>query len=182
MMSNKKTSKYAKLGVLTLVPAVALTIVAFNMPLVASAMSELTDAALPSSSKVTEILPQSNAENSENSATDDASQASQGTVQDVLPQYPGGEMEMYRYLIENMAWPSDGPKEKVNTMALVKFTVGTDGTLSNLEISKSSGYEALDREALRIVKSMPKWTPGISNGKPVEVTFNLPITFKTSDK
>lgn len=98
-------------------------------------------------------------------------------VVEVMPQYPGGQIAMMKYIMENMKYPKQAMKEGIQGRVTVSFIVEKDGRVSNVRLLHSV-QSALDKEAIRVVKSMPKWTPGKHNGKPVRVRFNLPVMFK----
>jgi TonB family protein len=98
------------------------------------------------------------------------------TVVEVMPKYPGGNDAMYAFLGENIKYPEKAQKEGISGRVYVTFVVEKDGSVSNVEVLR--GAEAsLDKEALRVVKLMPKWEPGTQKGKPVRVQYNLPIKF-----
>lgn len=98
-------------------------------------------------------------------------------VVEVMPQYPGGQIAMLKYIMENMKYPKQAMKEGIQGRVAVRFIVEKDGSISNVKPILSV-HPLLNKEAVRVVKSMPKWTPGKQNGKPVRVRFNLPIMFK----
>ena len=98
-------------------------------------------------------------------------------VVEVMPQYPGGQIAMLKYIMENIKYPKQAMKEGIQGRVTVSFIVEKDGRVSNVRLLRSV-QSALDKEAIRVVKSMPKWTPGKHNGKPVRVRFNLPVMFK----
>jgi protein TonB len=102
------------------------------------------------------------------------------TAPDVLPQFDGGESAMYQFLLTHILWPNGAPDEDVNVRALVEFVVEKDGSLTNVVLKESTGYEVFDSEAVRVVRQMPNWTPGRSHGEVVRTTFVLPIRFKSS--
>lgn len=93
------------------------------------------------------------------------------------PEFPGGEAAMYKWLSENIVYPSAASEEGVQGRVVVEFVVGKDGSITNVRIVRPR-HPALDKEALRVVKAMPKWMPGRNNGQPVKVTYTLPVTFK----
>lgn len=93
------------------------------------------------------------------------------------PEFPGGEAEMYKWLGNNIVYPSAASEEGVQGRVVVEFVVGKDGSITNVRVVRPR-HPALDKEALRVVKSMPKWMPGRNNGQPVKVTYTLPVTFK----
>lgn len=93
------------------------------------------------------------------------------------PEFPGGEAAMYKWLGDNIVYPSAASEEGVQGRVVVEFVVGKDGSISNVKVVRPR-HPALDKEALRVVKAMPKWLPGRNNGQPVKVTYTLPVTFK----
>lgn len=93
------------------------------------------------------------------------------------PEFQGGEAEMYKWLSSNIVYPSAASEEGVQGRVVVEFVVGKDGSISNVHVVRPR-HPALDKEAVRVVKAMPKWIPGRNNGQPVKVTYTLPVTFK----
>ena len=98
-------------------------------------------------------------------------------VVEVMPQFPGGQIAMLQYLMKNIKYPEQAMKEGIQGRVTVRFIVEKDGSISDVK-PVLSVYPLLNKEAVRVVKSMPKWTPGKQNGKPVRVRFNLPVMFK----
>ena len=98
-------------------------------------------------------------------------------VVEVMPQFPGGQIAMMKYIMENMKYPEQAMKEGIQGRVTVSFIVEKDGSISNVR-PVLSVHPLLNKEAVRVVKSMPKWSPGKHNGKPVRVRFNLPVMFK----
>ena len=98
-------------------------------------------------------------------------------VVEVMPQYPGGQIAMMKYIMENMKYPKQAMKKGIQGRVAVSFIVEKDGSISDVKPILSV-HPLLNKEAVRVVESMPKWTPGKQNGKPVRVRFNLPVMFK----
>lgn len=98
-------------------------------------------------------------------------------VVEVMPQFPGGQIAMLKYLMENMKYPEQAMKEGIQGRVAVRFIVEKDGSISDVKPILSV-HPLLNKEAVRVVESMPKWTPGKQNGKPVRVRYNLPVMFK----
>lgn len=98
-------------------------------------------------------------------------------VVEVMPQYPGGQIAMLKYLMENIKYPEQAMKEGIQGRVAVRFIVEKDGSISDVKPILSV-HPLLNKEAVRVVESMPKWTPGKQNGKPVRVRFNVPVMFK----
>ena len=90
------------------------------------------------------------------------------------PHFPGGKTALEAYLKENVKMPDE---ECVTGRVIVTFNIGKDGTISDAKVTKSLS-PACDKEALRVVKAMPKWHPGKQLGKAVVTRFSLPVTFK----
>ena len=95
-----------------------------------------------------------------------------------MPEFNGGQLAMMEFLMNNMKYPQAAVKAKQQGKAVVGFVVRKDGTVSDVHITKSAGYAVLDEEAMRVVKAMPAWEPGKQKGKPVNVKYNVPITFR----
>ncbi len=93
------------------------------------------------------------------------------------PEFPGGEAAMYKWLGDNINYPPAASEEGVQGRVVVEFVVGKDGSITNVRVVRPR-HPALDKEALRVVKAMPKWVPGRNNGQPVKVTYTLPVTFR----
>lgn len=98
-------------------------------------------------------------------------------VVEVMPQFPGGQIAMLQYLMKNIKYPEQAMKEGIQGRVTVRFIVEKDGSISDVK-PVLSVHPLLNKEAVRVVESMPKWTPGKHNGKPVRVRFNLPVMFK----
>lgn len=98
-------------------------------------------------------------------------------VVEVMPQFPGGQIAMLQYLMKNIKYPEQAVKEGIQGRVTVRFIVEKDGSISDVK-PVLSVHPLLNKEAVRVVESMPKWTPGKQNGKPVRVRFNLPVMFK----
>jgi protein TonB len=100
------------------------------------------------------------------------------TVVEEMPIFPGGEKKMTKFIKKNIVHPPAAYKEGRAGICYITFIVEKDGSLSDIRVLKgASGGADLDEEALRVVKSMPKWKPGKQNGHAVRVAYNLPIRF-----
>ena len=97
-------------------------------------------------------------------------------VTETMPQFPGGQGVMMKYLAANIKYPASAVKAKKQGRVIVSFVIQKDGSVTNARIVRSVDPE-LDAEALRIVKAMPNWTPGTQDGKPVNVNYTIPIVF-----
>jgi protein TonB len=100
------------------------------------------------------------------------------TLVEQMPTFPGGNDEMTDYIKKNIQYPPAAYKEGRAGISYITFVVERDGSLSGIRLLKgASGGADLDEEALRVVRSMPKWNPGKQNGHIVRVNYNLPIRF-----
>lgn len=99
------------------------------------------------------------------------------TVVEQMPSFPGGAGELNKWLSSNIHYPPVAEENGIQGRVVVKFVVEPDGSITNASVVKSVD-PSLDKEALRVVKAMPKWQPGVQNGQKVRVWFNLPVTFK----
>lgn len=105
--------------------------------------------------------------------------ANPGDEEITQPQYPGGKEGLMNYLMSNLRYPKDLEKAGSEGKVFVKFTVDKIGMVKNPQVARSSGFEALDAEALRVVQNMQSWTPATKDGKNVATEMTLPIVFKT---
>ena len=97
-------------------------------------------------------------------------------VVEQMPEYPGGIQALFEYLSQNVKYPADAEKQKVEGRVIATFVVETDGTINNVEVVKPV-FPSLDAEAIRVLQGMPKWTPGKQSGKEVRVKYTVPINF-----
>jgi periplasmic protein TonB len=98
-------------------------------------------------------------------------------VVEQMPEFKGGLEKMYAYFKNNISYSNQMLDWGLEGRVYVRFVVDPDGSISNVEIAKGAD-PLLDKEALRVVKSMPKWNPGIQNGERVSVVLVLPINFQ----
>jgi len=97
-------------------------------------------------------------------------------VVESMPEYPGGEAALYRFLKENIQYPEAARKKRIQGRVFVTFVIEQDGSVTNVELLKGIGG-GCDEETIRVVKAMPKWIPGKQRGKYVRVQYNLPVMF-----
>lgn len=94
-----------------------------------------------------------------------------------MPSYPGGEQKLMTYLRNNIKYPQIAKESGIKGRVFVSFVVEPDGSVSNVKVLRGIGG-GCDEEAMRVVKSMPKWKPGKQRGKAVRVSYMLPINFQ----
>jgi TonB family protein len=96
-----------------------------------------------------------------------------------MPQFPGGDKELIKWLGENIKYPESAIKDSIQGRVVLRFIIRPDGSIDDVAVLRSLN-SACDKEAVRVVNAMPKWIPGKQNDEPVSVYFNLPIVFKLS--
>ncbi|MBQ9261874.1 MAG: TonB family protein [Prevotella sp.] len=94
-----------------------------------------------------------------------------------LPQFPGGAVEFMKWLTKNLKYPPSAQQRKVQGRVVAQFIVNKDGSISDLMLVEKVSPE-LDREALRVLRMMPKWTPGVMDAKPCRTKVCIPVVFK----
>ena len=164
MMNQKKSNRWMMLKALFIIPVATLAVSVFASN---TGVSTVTREAV----RTANALPTTNMQTQQS-----ATKAYE--VVEVMPKFKGGESAMMEFLMMNMKYPQAAVKAKQQGRAIVGFVVRKDGTVSDVHITKSAGYAVLDEEAMRVVKSMPAWEPGKQKGKPVNVKYNVPITFR----
>ena len=154
MMTINKSSRLRQLRALAVVPVTALALLAFANPTTETA-DELVVVAY------------------------NEPEVSQDVYESVeqMPEFPGGQAEMMKYLAQNIQYPANAAKNNVEGRVAVQFVIEKDGRIGEVKIARSVDPE-LDAEALRVVKSMPNFIPGRQDGKPVAVWYTIPISFK----
>jgi TonB family protein len=95
---------------------------------------------------------------------------------DTMPSYAGGEKEMFQKL-QQVKYPLDAVQNKIEGTVSLRFVVNSDGSMSNIEILQSIGG-GCDEEAIRVLRTLEKWVPGVKNGKNVSVYCTMPVKFK----
>ena len=98
-------------------------------------------------------------------------------VVEQMPSFPGGPSALMKYLSENVKYPVVAQENGVQGRVVVSFVVEKDGHITDVKVVRSVD-PSLDKEAARVVKSMPSWIPGKQNGSAVRVKYNVPVSFK----
>ena len=108
---------------------------------------------------------------------EEVKQVVENKVFDIAEQMPSFKGNVNQWLASNLSYPAVAAENGVQGRVIVQFVVEKDGSVSNVQVVHSVD-PALDHEAVRVVKSMPKWNPGMNNGQPARVKYTLPVTFK----
>jgi protein TonB len=106
----------------------------------------------------------------------DASQDIPLSVVDQMPQFPGGEKEMLRFIRNNLRYSLSAQDNNIQGTVILNFVVNREGKIISIKVIKSIGF-GCDEEAVRVMERMPNWTPGKQRGQPVLVSFTMPFRF-----
>lgn len=96
---------------------------------------------------------------------------------DMAEQMPSFKGNVNQWLASNLSYPAVAAENGISGIVIVQFFVEKDGSITDIQVARSID-PALDREAVRVIKHMPKWNPGMNNGQPVRTKYTLPVTFK----
>ena len=94
-----------------------------------------------------------------------------------MPQFPGGESALMEYVSKNVVYPEEAKEKEIQGRVFIGFVVEKDGSIGEVKVLRGIGG-GCDEEAVRVIKGMPKWKPGMQKGKPVRVSYQIPIMFK----
>lgn len=162
MMMKKKTNRWSCTKALYLLPVTALALAAFATP----EFAEKADAVSESEPSTTVLPP------------------IEGEILQIcenMPQFPGGEQAMLKFIAENAHYPENAQKAGIEGLAVVGFIVDKKGKIHEPRIIKGLSTE-FDEEVLRVVRAMPDWEPGTHRGEKKNVRFTLPVSFKIDPK
>ena len=99
-------------------------------------------------------------------------------VVETMPEFPGGQGELMKYLASNVKYPVIAQENGIQGRVICQFVVNKDGSIVDVVVARTSGEPSLDKEAVRVIKSMPKWKPGKQRGKAVRVKYTVPVNFR----
>lgn len=99
-------------------------------------------------------------------------------IVETMPSFPGGDAALMKYIGDNVRYPAIAQENGIQGRTICQFTVEKDGSITDIQVLRSSGDQSLDKEAKRVIQSMPKWSPGKQRGKPVRVSYTIPINFR----
>ncbi len=171
MLNKKRTNSLRRTKYLLLLPLALGLLFMSNMNATARRLIEQIPAVMPAvvtqsvEEVVADVLPQQ----------DDKIH----TVVDVQPMFPGGDKAMMDFLNKNIKYPKEAEDKGISGRVIVTYIVEKDGSLSDVTVVRSLD-PLLDQEAIRVMKLMPKWTPGKDKGKVVRTKYTLPFTFRLS--
>jgi protein TonB len=99
-------------------------------------------------------------------------------VVETMPEFPGGPQALFKYLADNVKYPVIAQENGIQGRVICQFVVNKDGSIVEVVAVRSSGEPSLDKEAIRVINSMPKWKPCKQRGKPVRVKYTVPVNFR----
>ena len=175
MMLKEKSSPWARVKYLYVLPLAALAVSAFARPEVSAVADEL------SSAKVNDLVA-----SMKTNQLETVSFAVKDTLTPVfevverMPQFPGGVAAQVEYFKKNLRYPAEAKKAGTQGRVVVQFFVNKDGSISNVKVLRGVD-PALDAEAIRLVNSMPKWKPGMQKGKAVTVKYTVSVLFSLDE-
>ncbi len=177
MMTMNKSSRWNRLRALAVVPVIALALLAFaNTKSVAAVVTAngQQDRAVQSTMQ----SPVAVERNAEAQVTNESNPQSETIYKSVeqMPMFPGGEIELIKYLSQNIQYPPEAAKNNVQGRVILQFVVDKTGQVGEVKVVRSVSEE-LDAEAVRVVKTLPKFEPGRQDGQPVAVWYTLPVSF-----
>lgn len=124
----------------------------------------------------TEATEEMEVDFSDMATTEEPEEAPVFFIVEDMPQFPGGDLALHKYLATSVEYPVIAQENGIQGRVYVKFVINTDGAVTNVQIARGVD-PSLDKEALRVVKNMPKWKPGKQRGKAVRVSYTVPINF-----
>lgn len=175
MLNKKRTGRVGKVKYLTLLPLAAGLLLLNNIDAMARIVSRQTTVPVPA--EKTMIAPAPEAVPVEVATPLPPDDDKVYEVVEVMPEYPGGQGELLKFLARNIKYPEESVKNKEEGRVQIAFIVNKDGSISDVKVLKNA-TPLLDAEAIRITKSMPNWTPGKDKGKVVRVAYTVPVTFR----
>jgi len=98
-----------------------------------------------------------------------------------MPSYPSGDNARIDFMVKNITYPEKAKKNNIQGTVFVTFVIETDGSITNVKVLRGIGG-GCDEEAVRVIKLMPKWNPGMQRGEAVRTQFNIPIKFTFDEK
>ncbi len=174
MLNKKRTNNAGKVKYLALVPMAAGLLLLNNIDAMARVLNEkVTDVTrLPASLATTTVSV---------SGTADPLPPDKDKIHemcDIMPEFPGGTSALLQFLAKSIKYPAEALQQGKQGKVIVTFVVEKDGSITNAKVTQAL-YPSLDEESLRVVRSMPKWTPGkMKDGKVVRVQYAVPLTYR----
>jgi TonB family protein len=189
MMTKSRSGSWAVSKLLVSVPAIFFLVLLFSAGTTDITFAQEKKEEPKSLGDSKGLSPQQTKEEQEKATQEKAMKSSQASSSgeqvynsvEKMPTFPGGDEARIDFMMKNLKYPEQAKKNGVQGKVFVTFIVETDGSLTNVKVMRGIGG-GCDEEAVRVIKLMPKWTPGLEKGKPVKVQFVLPIKFALGEK
>ena len=170
MMTKKRTSALAGIKMLIVIPVLAIVFLAIS-----ASKSELMPPPPPPPPPPHSTELKNNIEVVKEESVDDPGPAP-FVVVEVMPLFPGGDAALLKHIRENTHYPQIAKENNIQGKVIIRFSVTDKGSVNRISVLKGVDPE-LDKEAIRVVKTLPAFIPGSQGGKPVPVWYMVPITF-----
>ena len=193
MMLKEKSNPWAKLKYLYILPVAAIAVTAFARPEVSETAEEISAVKVNDLTAIVEAKAIKSTEESVQISTvsqdtvkvnyvpTEVSRKLQGTavfeVVEEMPEFPGGVDAMMEYLQKELRYPESAKEKGIQGRVTVQFIIDKEGNVTNSKVTRSVDKD-MDAEAIRLVKAMPKWKPGMQKGKAVAVKYTVPVVFR----
>ena len=178
MMQRRKSNPWARAKLLYVLPLAAVAVAAFARPEVSGVSNELSDAKV---TDLAEIVKEKTVESvPQDTVKADGLQGKNSTVYDMVeqaPAFPGGPQAMMQFIKDNLKYPQIAKENGIQGRVILQFVVDETGKVTDPKVIRSID-PSLDTEAIRLVLSMPRWIPGMQDGKAVAVRYTIPVIFK----
>ena len=193
MMLKEKSNPWAKLKYLYILPVAAIAVTAFARPEISETAEEISAVKVNDLTAIVEAKAIKSTEESVQISTvsqdtvkvnyvpTEVSRKLQGTavfeVVEEMPEFPGGVDAMMEYLQKELRYPESAKEKGIQGRVTVQFIIDKEGNVTNSKVIRSVDKD-MDTEAIRLVKAMPKWKPGMQKGKAVAVKYTVPVVFR----
>ena len=193
MMLKEKSNQWAKLKYLYILPVAAIAVTAFARPEISETAEEISAVKVNDLTAIVEAKAIKSTEESVQISTvsqdtvkvnyvpTEVSRKLQGTavfeVVEEMPEFPGGVDAMMEYLQKELRYPESAKEKGIQGRVTVQFIIDKEGNVTNSKVTRSVDKD-MDTEAIRLVKAMPKWKPGMQKGKAVAVKYTVPVVFR----
>lgn len=189
MMIKEKSNPWARMKYAYVLPLAAVAVTAFARPEFSNKMEEISAVKVNDLKEIVEtkvlenqvltspaqekpmVTPQDTAKNKKSNGAQTYEKV------DEMPEYPGGIGQCLAYLAKNIKYPLKAIEKKVQGRVIVQFVVSKDGSILNPNVVRAV-EPSLDAEAIRVIKAMPNWKPGVHKGQKVNVRFTMPVVFR----
>jgi len=182
MKNNKNTSRESLLKISLIIPLALAFILSVNAKPSTTSTKIVSDLAKDSVNNVKQVekAPVDNTDLNSKHVINQKDKEKVYTVIEKMPQFPGGESELLKYIGNNLKYPVEAQQKGIQGKILVRFVVNKTGKVENAEVIRGLD-PAIDKEGLRVINSLPIWMPGEQKGEKVSVWYTLPITFKLTN-